>query len=500
MSFQQARDSIYRTVRGPRRHWWTLSVTATATFMTTYDLGAVSMSLPQIMTTFKASLTLTSWVLLAQLLTATALLLPAGRLGDIVGRKKIYNLGFLVFISGSLLCSFSQNLTQLILFRIFQAAGASMLQTNSFAIIGAAFPDRDRGKGLGFGSAMAAIGTTSGPAIGGLILSTLGWRWIFLINVPVGIIGAILARIIIDERLVSVPPDKVVRSFDYGGSCLATLAIGSLLAGLSFGQARGWSAPETRILLATVPLAIAAFVLFESRKTHPLFDLGLLRNRTFAFNNIARCLLFMAMAANILLMPFYLQVVLGYSPLETGMLIAPTSLIAGVAAPVAGWLTNRISARYLSSFGMATMGAGLLLVTQLKTSSTYQDVVWRLLVIGLGYGLFQTPNNTSIMDSVPRDRFGVAAGFMNSMREIGRSVGASIASAVVVTSMVSIVGPFSLYGIKSGGTTVQGPELQAFAGSIDKAFLVASLICLPGVLVSLMRGRTARDRGEILKN
>ncbi len=496
-----AKDSFYRTVHGKNHHWWALLVTSLGSFMTTYDLGAVSMSLPHVMNTFKASLTLTSWVLLAQLLTAAALLLPASRLGDIVGRKKIYNLGFIVFIIGSFCSGISQNLTQLILFRILQASGGSMIQTNSFAIVTAVFPERDRGKGLGFSSALANIGVTAGPAIGGLIIGAVGWRGVFFLNVPVGIAGTILAHLILQEEKVSTPREKVTGGFDMAGSCLATIAVGSLLTGFSLGQDRGWSSTATLLFLGIALAAMAFFPWFESRRPNPLVDINLLKNRTFALNNISRLILFITVSGNLFLMPFFLQVVLGYSPAKTGMLIAPISILIGIVAPIAGWLTNIFPTRVLSAVGMTILGAGLFSTSCLAPSSQYHDVLWRLLLIGLGHGIFQTPNNTSIMDSVSRDKFGIASGLMALMREIGRAMGTSLASVIVVAGMYAAVGPFSLYDLGSkGGSQMQGPLLQAFAHSITAALLAASLLCIPGVILCLLRGKTARDEGMIARD
>jgi len=492
------KKSFYGVVHGKNHHWWVLAVTSTGSFMTQYDLGAVSMSLPHIMNSFETSLSVVAWVILAQQLTATALLLPAGRLGDIVGRKTIYNLGFIVFIIGAFLCGSSQNLTQLILSRIFQAAGSSMLQTNSFAIVAAAFPDKDRGKGLGFSSTLVAIGTVSGPVIGGLLISTFGWRGVFFLNVPIGIMGAVLAHLILQEKRVSSTQAKVVGHFDVIGSFLSTIAIGCFLVGLSFGQDAGWFSARTLLFFGTSVAALIAFPYFESRKTHPLIDVSLLKNRTFALNNIARFILFVSASFYILLMPFYLQVVLSYSPLETGILLSAMSVVMGIVAPVAGWLTNTINTRVLSAFGMSVMGLGIFFTTQLNLHSSYNDVLWRLLIIGAGYGIFQTPNNTSIMDSVSREKFGITSGLMSLVREIGRSFGTSLASIIVVTSMFSTVGPVSLHSLKRGGAAaMQGPALQALTDSIAKALLVAALLCIPGVILCLFRGKTARDEGKI---
>ena len=493
------KKSFYGVVHGKNHHWWVLAVTSTGSIMTQYDLGAVSMSLPHIMNSFEASLAVVAWVILAQQLTSTALLLPAGRLGDLVGRKTIYNLGFIVFITGAFLCGSAQNLTQLILSRIFQALGSSMLQTSSFAIMAAAFSDRDRGKGMGVSGTLVAIGAVSGPVVGGLLIAAVGWRGVFFFNVPVGIVGAVLAHFILQEKKVSSTQGKVVGRFDILGSFLATVAIGGFLVGMSFGQEAGWFSPRTLLFFSTALAAMIAFPYFESRRAHPLIDVSLLKNRTFALNNIARFILFVSASFNVLLMPFYLQMVLSYSPMETGVLISSMSVIMGIVAPIAGWLTNRISTRVLSAFGMSVMGLGLFFATQLNLHSTYYDVLWRLLMIGGGYGTFQTPNNTSIMDSVSPEKFGITSGLMSLVREMGRAFGTSLASIIVVTSMFSTVGHISLYSLKRGGASaIQGPALQAFNDSISTALLVAAFMCIPGVIFCLFRGKTARDEGKII--
>ncbi len=492
------RRAFFNRVHGRNHHWYVLSVTGAGNFMHTYDVGAVSMSLPHIMASFQAGLVMTSWVLLATLLTTTALLLPAGRLGDIVGRKKIYMLGFIISIAGSALSGLAQDLTQLIIFRVIQATGAAMIQTSSFAIVTAVFPEKERGKGLGSSMAVMSIAATSGPAIAGVLLSLVGWRMIFFITVPIGIIGVILAHLILEEKRVSPPREKVAPHFDYLGAVLATVSIGSFLVGLSLGQDRSWSAPETRLLLGAAVAAGITFLLYEAKQSHPLVDTRLLRNRGFALNNTARCIMFFSVSANILLMPFYLQVVLGYSPMQTGMLIAPLSIVMGAASPLAGWLTNHVSTKILSSVGLGLIGLGLMVISRLGLATDYQSVLWPLLLVGLGHGIFQAPNNTSIMDSVPRDKFGISSGVMSLVREIGRSVGTAVASIIVVNTMFAVVGPVSLYSLKrEGASLVQGSALAAFSDGIAKAFVVAAVACVLGIICCLSRPSTARDKKNI---
>ncbi|MBU2497932.1 MAG: MFS transporter [Proteobacteria bacterium] len=491
------KELFYKKAHGSNHHWWAFSVTSVSCIITTYDIGAVSICLPRVMTSFQTSLGVVSWVLLSYLLTNTSLLLPASRLGDMIGRKKIYIVGFIVFVSGSALCGFAQSAAQLILFRIFQAAGAAMLQTNTFAIISAVFPAKDRGKGLGFEATVASIGVTSGPAIGGLIVDTLGWRGIFFLNIPLGLAGIVMAHLILKEEIISEPPEKRTSGhFDLAGASLATLAIGSLLVCLTLGQGGNWSSWKTLLFLGLAALALITFPWLESGRTHPMVDIKLFKNRTFAFSNAARLISFIALSASALLMPFFLQLVLGYSPFQAGLLIAPASLVMAVASPISGWLTNRINTRTLTSIGMGLTGLSFYGMSRLTPLSGYMDILGLLGLLGLGMAIFQTPNNTAVMDSVPRKSFGVASGILAVVRESGRSLGTALASTIVVSSMFASVGKVSLYELKREGAVLQGGDiLWALADGIEKTFIIASFFCIIGILFSVVIGKTERDRG-----
>ncbi|MDP2718558.1 MAG: MFS transporter [Dehalococcoidia bacterium] len=493
MSFK---EKFYARVHGPNHHWYVISVTALGTFMTTYDMGAVNISLPRIMASFHTSLTATSWVLLSFLLTTTIFLLPAGKLGDLIGRKKVYNIGFLIFITGSMLAGLSQGPTQLIIFRVIQGIGASMLQTNSFAIITAVFPDKERGKGLGIGSTMAAIGTTAGPAIGGLLVNALGWRGIFFLNVPVGLVGTVLAYLILQEKLVSTSPDKVGRNFDFPGAALAAVTMSSLLIGLSLGQQGNWSGWDTRLFLVIAAAGMIVFPIFESRRTNPLVDVRLFNNRTFGLNNAARLICFLSISSNILLMPFYLQIVLGFSPAKAGLMLVPMNVALALISPVAGWMANFISTRVLASSGMFLIGIAAFFLSWLSPTSGFAAILIPLIILGLGHGIFQTPNNTSVMDSVTRDKFGMASGILSLVRQTGQSLGIAIASTIVVASIYSTVGQVSLYSLKRSPELLQqGGALMAFSNGISHAYLFAAIVSGIGILCTLSRGKTERDKG-----
>lgn len=494
MSAGGLKEAFFRTVHGPHHHWWALGVTSIGTFMTAYDLTGVSISLPQIMTDFKASLTSTSWVVLAFLLTTTILLLPAGYLGDRIGRKKVYNLGFVISGVGSLLCGLARDPTQLIVFRVLQAVGGAMLQTNSFAIVSAIFPDRERGKGLGLGSTVAAIGATAGPALGGFIVSAVGWRGVFFVSSLAALIGIVLGHLILLEKRVSTSGGKPVGRLDLGGIGISAVAVGCLLVGLSLGQEEGWSSWSTLMFLGSSGIAMIVFPLYEAQRENPLVDVQLFRIRAFAYNNIARLICFVSLSASTLLMPFFLQLVLGYSAAMAGMLIAPMSLVMAPVAATSGWLTDRMGSRFLSSAGMAVITLSLVMLSRLNPASGFSDVLWPMMLMGLGLGIFQTPNNTTVMDSVPRKQFGMASGMLSLVRQAGQAMGIAMGSTIVAVSLFSAVGKVSLYDLKKGSPAVLGggEGVIALANAIDLAFVAAALLSAVGLAFCLLQGKSAR--------
>ncbi|MDP2646324.1 MAG: MFS transporter [Desulfobacterales bacterium] len=498
MTFQKnLKEAVSNRFHGPNYHWWALAVTCLGTFMSAYDGGAVGISLPRIMTSFKTSLTMVSWVLLSYLLVTSALLLPTGRMGDIWGRKKIFSLGFAIFFTGSALCGLSQNQMQLILFRIFQALGAAMLQTSSFAIVTSVFPERDRGKALGYFASMAAVGITSGPAIGGLIVSTLGWRSIFFLNVPLGLIGTVLAQLILKDETFPEKSKKTLKHFDLPGACISAVAICGLLIGLTLGRQGNWFAYETCLSLGTAVAAMVIFPWFESRRAYPLVDMALFKNRTFSLNMIARFICFLGTSCTALLMPFFLQIILGFSAFKAGLLIAPVSLVYGIFSPISGWLANYIRTQILSSAGMGLMALAFYLLSRLDLSSDYPGVLGRFVLLGIGWSIFQTPNNTSIMDSVERNRFGITSGILAFVRQTGMALGVALGSTIVVASMFSTVGRVSIYSLKQDRGLLENTDaLIAFSAGIGKAFWVVCLLCILGGVTTLLIGTTARDRGR----
>ncbi len=474
---------------GRKHRWWALATVGIGIFMATLDASIVNISLPTIMGYFNASLALSEWVILSYLLTITGLLLPFGRLADMAGRKKVFLLGFIIFSSGSALCALSMSMHQLVLFRAFQAVGAAMIMANTFAIVTAVFPPQERGRALGINGTIVAAGFTVGPTLGGFLVGHLSWRAIFYINVPVGIVAILMAVYILQEHLVS-PTLGQKKGFDFFGATLTVIGLSGLVLGLTTGQEGGWGGPQVIMELIIAAVVLPLVPIWEARVRHPLIDLQLFKIRLFSFGNIAGFLSFLSLSANVFLMPFFLQLALGYSPLHAGLLMTPTALAIVVVAPLSGWLSDRLGARLLSTWGMAINTATLFWLSTLTLKATYHDVLIRLIILGVGQGLFQSPNNSSVMGSAPRDRLGIASGFLAMMRTIGQVVGTALAGVILAGAMVAIIGHASLEVLHGGGSPAEREKvLTAFVTGMHRAYLVAACICFLGMWTSLVRGK-----------
>lgn len=479
-----------RVVRGERHHWWALSTVALGTFMSTLDSSIVNVSLPVILRYFRSDLATVQWVVLAYLLTITSLLLSFGRLADIWGRKRVYTIGFGVFTVGSLGCALAPTIGALIASRAFQAVGAAMIQANGLAITSAVFPEQQRGRALGIQGTVVATGTTLGPTIGGLLSGSFGWQANFLVNLPVGLIGIGLALLVLEERRISVRRQGAQARFDPPGAALASLTLVTLLLALNRGARVGWGQPAIVALFAVAALGLAGFLATERRVAAPLISLALFRIRSFATGSSAAFLSFLAISANNFLMPFFLQLALGFSPAKAGFLLTPTSLTLAVVAPLSGWLSERLGARVLSSVGLSISSVALFLLSRLTPGVHYADVLGRLVLLGVGMGLFNSPNNSAVFASVPRAQYGVVGGFISMVRNSGQAIGQAIAGAVVVSAIAPVVGGGGLDALRTsiGGGTDTAPLLAAFVTGLQRAYLLSACLAATAAVISLARG------------
>lgn len=460
---------LERMKQSPRYRWLVVAAVSIGTFMATLDGNIVNVALPAIATDFHATLALLQWVVTAYLLTISSLLPVFGRTADLLGRKNIFALGYIIFTVGSALCGFATGLWFLVAARVLQAVGASMLMANSMAIVSSVFPPKERGRALGVTGTVVALGSLTGPAIGGLLIGWAGWRSAFFINVPIGILGVLAAMLIL-------PSERPVRGgdrFDFGGAVLFTTGIVGTLFGISNGSELGWtSLPVVVSLLAGLSL-LAGFVVLERRVAHPLIDLGLFRIRAFLFGNLSGYLSFVAMFCNTMLLPFYLQLILGWTPEQAGMLLMVQPMMMAVVAPASGRAADRLGAVRLSSAGLCLMACSLLYYALLPGHATLLRILPGPLLMGLGTGLFQSPNNTSVMNAVPPRQMGIAGSINGLVRNLGMVTG--IAFSV------------SLFGLLGGSTVPAAGQAPVFLHAYRYVMLAAMAIALGGMAVSLKR-------------
>jgi EmrB/QacA subfamily drug resistance transporter len=462
----------------PGYKWKVLAVAGSGVFMVTLDSGIVNVSLPVLTQQFGAPLILAQWVVLGYVLCITGLLLPAGRLADIYGRREVFLGGFLLFGLSSALCGLAPSITWLIAARVVQGIGGALVQANTAALVTQAFPARERGRALGLNSSIVSAGLLSGPLIGGLITAYFGWRWAFYVNVPISIVAATVGW-----RLLRPSPVGRDQRFDHLGSILFMLTCVALLLGLNQGESWGWASPLTLGAIALSVLAAGTFIVVEGRVAQPTVDLALFRNRGFSAAVLSAFLGFLAIAPVILLMPFYYQLVLRVPVDQSGLLLIAIPATTVFLSPISGALSDRLGSRLLATTGLLIEAVGLASLVFLPTQGPAGLAALRLVIVGVGIALFQSPNSSALFGSVPPARMGVVGGFQALTRNLGQSLGQAIAgavwSAVVVGVAVGIGGE-----VLAGGAVDAPPE--AMMAGFRIVFGASTVLTLLAALVSLL--------------
>jgi EmrB/QacA subfamily drug resistance transporter len=360
---------------------------------------------------------------------------------------------------------------------VVQAIGAAMIMAMGPAIVARTFPAHERGRALGLNGVSVSIGLSLGPALGGLLTQAATWRAIFLINAPIGVIAILWAARILPQE----EPGRG-QSFDVEGAVLSGAALFALLLALSDGQQWGWTSPAILGLLVAFVGLGAAFVFVERRSLQPMIDLALFRIRPFTAGLASVVVAFLGLFTATFLLPFLLQQARGFSPVEAGLLLTPLPIAMAVVAPFSGAASDRFGPRVLASAGMAIMVLGLLSLTQLSVNFALPDLIWRLVLLGIGQGLFMSPNSSAVLGSVPRPRVGTASGTLAQMRVNGQALGIALSAAIVATRL-----PVHLAELGHGAPTT-AIRNEALAGAIHDAFAVAAIICCIGIVASLVRG------------
>jgi len=448
------------------RKWYIMSAVSMGIFLSTIDSSIVNVALPTLVREYRTNFQTVQWVVLAYLLTLATLLLSTGRLADMIGKKSIYTAGFVIFTLGSLLCGFAPNVYLLILFRIFQAIGATMILALGMAIVTEAFPPNERGMALGITGTMVSIGIILGPTLGGLIIDALSWNWIFFVNLPVGIVGTIMVI-----RFVPSLRPKSVQRFDLPGAFTLFCCLLALSLALTLGQSYGFTNYRILLLFLASLLSLLLFLYIENHASQPMIDLDLFRNLMFSISLLTGLLTFFAMSGTLILMPFYLENVLGYTTRQVGLLMAAVPVSMGIIAPLAGYLSDRFGSRIITVIGLGVLLLGYVGLSTLNALTGTLGYLIRFVPIGIGMGVFQSPNNSAIMGVAPRDRLGVVSGMLAVNRTLGQTTGIAVLGAVWA----------SFVFLNSGGQIVSNAteaSVSVQVTALQNTFLIVVLIIL----------------------
>jgi EmrB/QacA subfamily drug resistance transporter len=456
------------------RKWWTLGAVAFGLFMIMLDNTVVFVALSSIQSDLKISQSELEWVVNGYALTFAVLMLTGGKLADMLGRRLIFIVGLTIFTASSLACGLATGAAFLIGARVVQGVGAALMNPATLSIITATFPPRQRGTAIGIWVGVSAMALAIGPLVGGILTEQINWSWIFFINIPVGIAGIIVSRLAIDETR----DESEEQRLDLPGLLSSGIGLFGLTYGLIEGNNYGWG--STRILgsFAVAAVALAIFVVLEMRQRIPMLDLTLFKNSTFTGANLTMLLVALAMFGVFFFNSLYLGQILHYSPIQTGATFLPLTILIVFVAPLAGRFSDKIGSRWLMGAGLVLLSGSLVSFSMLDANSSFWDIVPGLILGGFGMSLAMTPTTAAAMGSVPVDKAGVGSAVLNSMRQVGGSLGIALMGAIVAAS-VSVPPTSPAYS-------------DQFVEGYHNALHVAAAIALVGAVVAVATVRKYR--------
>lgn len=460
-----------------RRKWWALAAVGSGVLISTTDGSIVNIALNTLVQAFQSNLNVVEWVVLGYLLTLACTLLIMGRLGDMYGKRRIYLIGFALFTFASLLCATAPSIWALIGFRVLQGVGAAMVQAVGPALLVTAFPPSQRGMALGAIGSFVAAGILIGPALGGILLRYVGWEAIFLVNLPIGALGWWLT-------VRSIAPDQPARPgqrFDLVGAGLLALALFCLLLGLTEGPLWGWNDGRAIGLFATALVGGVLFLIWEWRAPQPMLNLRIFRRLAFSLNLLASLVLFLGISFNLLLTPLFFQLVYQFDLQRTGFMLVALPVALSLMSPISGRLSDRVGPRVLTIAGLAMTAIALLGLSASTPATPPPQMVGFLVLLGIGVGLFQSPNNSTVLGNAPPEALGVASGLLAVVRTVGQTGGIALAGAIWASQI------FALNGGPLTPITAAPPPI--LASGYDVAMRVAALLALIAIVPSLAGGR-----------
>lgn len=453
--------------------WWAMTGVGLAVLMATIDTSIVNIALPTLVAELKTDFATVQWVVLSYTLVLTSLMLAAARLGDLKGVKGPYMAGLAVFTLGSLLCGLAPSVHWLIAFRAFQGLGAVLAQSLSMAIVTLVFPASQRGRALGVVGGMVASGLALGPPLGGVLIGFFGWRAVFMVNLPLGFLAMFLVLRFVPQS----PPGEAGQRFDLAGALILMASLVCYALGMTMGQLRGFTEVHVLGLIALGAVGMVAFIRLEWVRAEPMVDLTLFRDPLFSANLVMGLLTFVQLGGAFVI-PFYLELVQGYSIEKAGLMLMVVPVSMGLVSPWAGWLSDRYGSRGISILGLAVLCLGALAVTTLQQGVSVWGYLLRLTPLGLGMGLFQSPNNSAIMGRVPRQHLGVASGLLSLSRTLGNTSGLPLMGAVFSAQVLASA------HLPARSAITQAPASALVAG-LHGTYRVAALMALAAMCLAI---------------
>jgi len=465
------------------RKWWTLGAMCLSMFMIMLDSTVVNVALPTIQKDLKTSVNQLEWVVNGYTLSFAALLVTGGRLGDIFGRRRIFMVGVAVFAISSATAGLAPDPTTLIISRIAEGVGGALMMPATLSIITDAFPPEERGRAIGTWAGISGLALSLGPLAGGFLTEQVTWRAIFYINVPIAVIALIAAVTVVRESR----DEKAERTIDYAGVVLLTVALTTVVLALIEGNDWGWGSARVIGLLAAGGVSTVVFLMVEARVRAPVVDFDFFRSRNFVGANTVATIISFAMMGSFFFLAIYLQDLLGYSALETGVRFLPTTVVIVIVAPLAGRVADKIGSRWPMVLGLLITSLSLYLFSRMDASTTYDDLLPAWILLGIGIGATMSPMSTAAMNAVDVDKAGVASGTLQMFRMVGGTIGVAATGAIFQSKL----GDFNPALLAQGGVA----EATKFTDALGAAMALGAIVTVVGAVVAavVIRGKPKHE-------
>lgn len=471
---------------------------AAGAFLTVSDQTGTNIAMPRIAEDFSADIPTVQWVYLIYTLSISSLLLPMGRLSDLMGRKIVYCVGLLIFLTGALIAYLSGILPVLLAAKAVQGLGAAMIQANGMALMAESFPNNERGKALGLYMTVIGLGATGGPVIGGYLIGAFGWRSMYLAILIFGLISLLLSLKILRKESLSYNPQKL--SFDWVGAALSATSLALFLLGLTYSYRLGWSNIVVITGLLLSAFSLVSFIWWERRNRNPLVDLSLFSVPVFSLGMAARYLAFMSGSSAVFLMPFYLIRVIGLKESEAALIMAPSSIMMAVTSPLSGRLSDKIGTKWPAVAGLICWFCAVAIYTTLSVDSPPWIVLIGMFLQGSGNGIFGSPNTSAVMNVVESNKYGVVSALLNMVRTSGNLTGIAMGTTLVVFTMASMNYPPDLSAIESVNEDRYGTGIKmAFTKGMTRAFWIGTAIVGFAALFTALRPEKPFKENKINK-